>query len=154
MDKITIVKEIVINRPIQEVFETATCMESCINWWTMIKEAKKVSEGPTAVGTEYRHIAKFMGVSVESRPVVTLLEPPYRFAYQSRTPTAHMDVTFMFEEVSGGTKMTIQMEADPIPNMFAQTLLPMVMNAAGRQFQSDMDTLKAMMENDVKVKVW
>ncbi len=154
MNPVTTEKSVIINRPIEEVFETATCMESCINWWTMIKDAKKVTPGPTAIGTEYRHTAKFMGISVESHPVVTALEAPHHFAYTSNTPSSTMDVDFTLEAVEGGTKLTIKMIAQPSGNVVTQTMLPLVVNAAGRQFGSDMEGLKDMMENGVKVKIW
>ena len=154
MGNVALSNSIVINRPIREVFDTATCMESCINWWTMVKEAKKVSDGPTSVGTEYRHIAKFMGISVESRPVVTKLDPPYLFAYRSGTPSSMMDVEFTFEEVEGGTKMTVSMDAEPNANVVSQIVLPLIVNGANRQFLNDMQGLKDMMESGVKVRLW
>lgn len=154
MGNVTTENSVIINRPIEEVFETATCMESCINWWTMVQDAKKITPGPTSVGTEYRHLGKFMGIKVEAHPVVTVLEPPYHFAYKSDTSSADMDVDFTFEPVDGGTKMTIKMDARSNWNIVSQTMLPLVVNAAGRQFQNDMQGLKEMMENGVKVKIW
>ena len=65
-----------------------------------------------------------------------------------------MDVDFTLEAVEGGTKLTIKMIAQPSGNVVTQTMLPLVVNAAGRQFGSDMEGLKDMMENGVKVKIW
>jgi uncharacterized protein YndB with AHSA1/START domain len=154
MPAVTIEKSVVINRPIAEVFDTATCMESCINWWTTVKEATKITPGPTAVGTEYRHISRFMGIAVEARPVITVLDAPRHFAYQSRTPNVALDMDFQFEEVEGGTKMTIKLIAQPSENIVSQTMLPLLTSAAERQFDNDMLALKEMMENGVKVKLW
>ena len=145
---------VTINRPIAEVFETATCLESCINWWTMIQDTKKITPGPTAVGTEYQHMGKFMGIGLETHPVVTMLEPPYQFAYHSETSSAIMDVEYRFESVDGGTKMTIKMVAEPVGNLVSKAMLPLVINASSRQFHNDMLALKDMMESGVKVKVW
>jgi hypothetical protein len=145
---------VTINRPIAEVFETATCLESCINWWTMVQDTKKITPGPTAVGTEYLHSGKFMGIKVESHPVVTVLEPPYQFAYRSETSSAIMNVEYRFESVDSGTKMTMKMVAEPIGNLVTQTMMPLVISATKRQFQNDMLSLKDMMESGVKVKVW
>lgn len=154
MGTVTTESSVVINRPIQDVFDTATCMESCINWWTIIKEAKKVTPGPTQIGTEYVHTGKFMGISVQTHPVVSAIEAPHHFAYRSSTAGADMDVSFDFAEVDGGTKMTIKMVAQPLGNRVSQALLPVLVNAAQRQFSNDMQGLKALMENDVKVRIW
>ncbi len=153
MAMITTENSVIINRPIEEVFDTATCMESCVNWWTMLTEAKKVSAGPTGVGSEYHHTAKFMGVEMEARPVITVWEPAQRFAYKSDTATAEMEVAYTFEPVDGGTYFRSVMNADTKDNVISAEMLPVIAHAMARQLEDDMNVLKEMMNNGVQVKI-
>ena len=154
MEAITTENSIIINRPIEEVFDTATCMESCINWWTMVQEAKKITPGPIAVGTEYQHIGRYMGMTMEAHPIVSALESPHHFAYTSDTPTADMVVDYHFEPADGGTKMSMTMVANPKEGIIDEAMAGQMMDGFSRQFQSDMLNLKGMMEGGVKVKLW
>ncbi len=144
---------IIIERPIDEVFSTATCLESCVNWQTFMVNAEKVSEGPVHVGSQYKHSGRFLGMTGDAFPVVTALEPPHLFAYENdgRFP---FNVEYRFESVPEGTRMTCKMYVPPGNNPIIHMAMPLLMNALSRQFTSDLQSLKEMMEAGVKVRKW
>ena len=50
-----LVHTITINRPVEEVFDVATCQQRCVIWRGPITLAKKTTDGPVDVGTSYEH---------------------------------------------------------------------------------------------------
>lgn len=150
----SIKKSIIINRPIDEVYDTATCLESCVNWQAMMVEAKQVTPGDKGVGTQYKHKAKFMGITVETNPVITVYEPPYHFAFANTTGVFPFEAEFTFEAVEDGTRLSITLSTQGFRNVVSELTFPVLIKAASRQYENDMAILKDMMENGVKVKVW
>lgn len=142
---------IIINRPIDVVFKNATCLKGCVNWQASVKSAEQVGSDPVQVGTLYKHNIKFMGMGAETMPQVTALNPPYEFAFsQSNAPVPFVS-HFTFEEVPGGTKFTCRIESENVQSMLGKIAMPIFQNALNRQFNSDMETLKELLESDVIV---
>ena len=145
-------QSIIINRPIEEVFDVATCHERCVVWRGPIVGAQKTSDGPAGVGTRYRHTLAFLGQTVEAEPVITAWEPPHRAEFENRKGPAAYKSAFVLEPVAEGTKLTtgIQLEISGIfrhiPNVF-------VKQAAYRQHKADLQSLKELMESGIEIKV-
>jgi uncharacterized protein YndB with AHSA1/START domain len=143
---------IVIRRPLEEVFDVATCQERCQVWQTTLQEARKISDGPTSVGSEYIHRVKFLGVTMETHPVITEYEPPHRLSYGFDSPLVNYQVTFIVEPVDDGTKVTARIQSDnsklklPFPESFGMGMM-------SRQYESDLQNLKAMMEAEIPIQV-
>lgn len=144
---------IIINRPVEEVFDVATCLESCVNWQGSVINAQKLTQGPTAVGSSFHHQYKFMGIRGETHPKVILYEPPHRFGFENDGDSLHFKAFFTFEPVEGGTRFTINIESEDSPGVVKNMAVSLVRGAVKRQFESDLHALKDMMENEVKVKI-
>ena len=143
---------IVINRPIEEVFDNATCLKSCVRWMTPMTKAEKVSDGDVGVGTIYKHKVKFMGYEVETHPTVRKYEPPHTLSFGDDTAVVPYVNTFSFEPVEGGTRFSVSV--DTTPKDFINALLrPIVDKAFARQMQNDMENLKEMLEAGMPVKM-
>jgi hypothetical protein len=142
---------IIINRPIDVVFKNATCLKGCVNWQASVNSAEQVSEGTMEVGTLYKHNIKFMGMSAQTMPVVSRLNPPYEFAFKQSNAPIPFESTFTFEEVPGGTKFTCSIESENVQSMLGKVAMPVFLGALKRQFDSDMSTLKELLESDVTV---
>ncbi|MDZ4764545.1 MAG: SRPBCC family protein, partial [Chloroflexota bacterium] len=145
-------KSIIINRPIEEVFDVATCLESCVNWQTMMIGSEKVTPGAKGVGTQYKHTAKFMGIPVITQPVITVNEPPHRFAYHNQSGAFGYEVQFNFESVADGTRFDAVLTTDSASNLIAEIAIPLLVGAASRQYDNDLSLLKGMMETGLQVK--
>ena len=147
-----VVQSIVINRPIAEVFDVATCQERCVVWRGPIVATAKTSEGPTGVGSTYVHQVKFLGVTMEATPVVTAWEPPHRAEFKNKMGLVSYHAIFTCEEVAGGTKLTTTIQAEPgsalkhIPDaLIHRTIM--------RQHAGDLQALKDMMESEIAIRV-
>ena len=147
-----LVHTIMINRPIEEVFDVATCQERCVVWRGPITVATKTSDGPVQVGTTYEHQVKFLGITVVARPVITVWDPPHRAEIENNAAPITYHLSFSCEAKNGGTELTTVIEADT-RGAFKHILDELVYQALTRQHGSDLETLKALLESETPVKV-
>jgi uncharacterized membrane protein len=84
---------VVINRPVRDVFEYVTTFENMPNWSSELVEAKKISEGPTGVGTKFSSSAKMLGRRIDNTLEVTSFEPNKKLSVEmvSGPIEAHKD---------------------------------------------------------------
>jgi uncharacterized protein YndB with AHSA1/START domain len=146
-----VVHEVIINRPIEEVFDVATCQERCVVWRGPIVATEKTSDGPVGVGSTYRHNVKFLGVTVEAAPVITAWEPPHRAAFENRSGPISYDSTFTLEDTGQGTRLTTVIQAKP-GGAFKHIPERLVHGAITRQHRADLESLKELMENGTEIK--
>ena len=69
---------VMINQPVQQVFEYVTDFTNNAAWQTGILEMEITSEEPFGRGTTYRCVNRFMGTSLETEGLVTEFEPDRR----------------------------------------------------------------------------
>ncbi|MDZ4771452.1 MAG: SRPBCC family protein [Chloroflexota bacterium] len=149
----TIELSIVIDRPIEVVFDNATCLRGCVNWQTAIQSAEKLSSEPTQVGTRFRHVVKFMGMSAETHPMVTTYNAPREFAYRDPESRIRFETRLLFDETPEGTRFTINLTGSIDQSLLGKLAQPLLQRSMLRQFERDMETLKDLLENDVVVQV-
>lgn len=133
-----------INRPVEDVFAVVSNPESSPKWSSASLESTKTSAGPIGVGTTTRAVSKLLGRRIESEMEVIEFEPNRRFATRSTSGPFPIQATVTFEGVSGGTRISALIEAEP--GGFFKVAEPLLVNIARRQFQSDFDNLKELME--------
>ena len=64
-----------------------------------------VSEGPPAVGGEYKSSVTFMGNELNAQTKVTALDSPTKFSFTVTEPDSTHDHEFTFEGEAGGTRL-------------------------------------------------
>ena len=147
----TYTHSVVIDRPIDVVFKNATCLKGRINWQASVQKTEQIGDEPAQVGARYKHNIKFMGRAFEAKPVITVYEPPRHFAHKDPEASVAYETFFDFEEVPEGTRFTIRVEVEPAQSFMGKVTLPIFLNAMGRQFNSDTEMLKELLESDVTV---
>ncbi len=104
-DVIHIKGDILIDRPVEDVFDYVAdeCNEPSYN--AQMRLAEKISDGPIGVGTQYRAEVVSGGRPVSMVIEFTAYERPRRLA--SKTTMSAMDIayTLTFEPVREGTRM-------------------------------------------------
>ena len=143
-------KSVVIQRPIEEVFELTTCLVRCAVWQTLIVETEKETPGPVGVGTRYKHKAKYLGVTMETHPVITVWEPPYRMEYESMTSAATYHAAYVFEPEGDATRFTATLSADT-SGIVLRVTEPFMRASLMRQFESDLEVLMHLLEEGIPV---
>lgn len=134
-----------IKRPIEEVFAVMSDSSNRPKWMSGVDEFAKTSDGPIGVGTTWHGAGKFLGRRVESNAEYTEFETNRRFTWRSSTPFP-TTMTYAFESVEGGTRVDQVAEAEP--SGFFKLVGPLLGSAVKRQFQSDLDNLRDLMEGD------
>jgi carbon monoxide dehydrogenase subunit G len=135
---------IVINRPLEEVFDFLSHLENNMKWRTGMIAAEKTSPGPVGVGTTYRMINEVFGRRIEGEAEFTEYVPnrSYRTVNRSGLP---IETRRTFEQVPGGTKVTFTVKADVggVPRPF----WPLISAIGRRRLQSDAVKVKQLMES-------
>ncbi|MEK7717104.1 MAG: SRPBCC family protein, partial [Pseudomonadota bacterium] len=73
---------LVINAPIEKVWAYLDDISNASKYSASVIEARKLTEGPTGVGTKYLYVAKFMGQNMETKGEVTAYDPPHKSAWK------------------------------------------------------------------------
>ena len=134
-----------INRPVEEVFSYVSTVESQPEWATPPQEVRKDTPGPPREGDAFTAVAKFLGRRLETPFRITSIEPNRQFSYRATGgPIPDQRWNNTFEEVSGGTRLTLVVEGEP--GGFFRLAEPLLERAANRQFRADLGTLKDMLE--------
>ena len=88
---------------------------------------------------------KFLGRRIDSDTVYTEFEPNRKLTFEATTPFP-MTIAFTFESVPGETRVHQVVDAEP--GGFFKLAGPLLVAAAKRQFQNDLDNFRDLMEAD------
>lgn len=95
--------ELVINRPVEEVFDFVADERNEPRYNPRIRRAEKLSPGPIGRGTRFRAEAGTLRRTVGIAMEYTAYEPPRRLASSIRMSSADIRGTLRFDPVPGGT---------------------------------------------------
>ena len=134
-----------IDREVGDVFAYVADLENMPDWGTSAS-VTKVSDGPIAVGTRYREVAKFRGGTMELGDEVMECEPNRTFTVRTTSPmlVSISRTRLSTTRASGGTRLDYEIEAEPRGpvRLFAWLLKPRIR----KQFVADVANLKRMLE--------
>jgi len=135
---------VVINRPIEEVFEFADNPENEPLWQQATQEAELSSEGPMGVGTTLRRVTRFLGRTIESTSEVTEYEVSRKRGGRSTSGPMPYEFVEIYESVEGGTKITATGQIDV--GGFFKLAEPVIARMAKRQQEASFANLKDLLE--------
>ena len=133
-----------IERPVAEVFAYLTDVERLPDWQESCVEAKRETHEPIVVGSTWREVRSAAGRRIESTCEVVAHEPERRFDIRSSAPVP-FTVRHTLEPADGGTRVSVVGEADT--SRLPRLMRPMVEGIARRQFRSDLERLKRVLED-------
>ena len=139
-------ESVVINRPLEEVFDYVANRENLPEWSSPVQEVHSETQGPLVeVGARFTTVAKFLGRSFETPFDVVVHDRPHRHTDRSMGGPFPQEYTHTFEEVEGGeTRLTEVTEGEP--GGFFRLAGPLLEMAGKRQFRADLETLKDLLE--------
>jgi uncharacterized membrane protein len=136
---------VVIDRPVEEVFDFATDPNNDSLWQSTTLETEQTSEGAVDVGTTFRNTTKFLGRRIESTSEISENEPPHKQCIKITSGPIPGSGCYRFESAdSGSTRFTQTFEAEV--GGFFRLAEPVVGRAIRRQMEADMATLKDLLE--------
>lgn len=132
-----------IDRPPSEVFAYLTEPANLPEWQSSALEARW--EGEKARGGRVKEVRKFLGRRMESELEVTEYEPDKRFDLRVLSGPVPFSVHHTLESRNGETRLSFVGEGEP--GGFFRLAEPIVARTAERQFRSDFETLKDVLED-------
>lgn len=136
--------DVVIERPVSEVFGYVTDVRNLPDWQGSAEEAEWEGTGPVGRGSRMRERRTIMGRSLETRFEVTAFEPDRRFDFEAAGGPLPLRVRHEFEPDSGRTRLHVVVEAEP-GGLF-KFAGRMAAKQAERQFRRDFQRLKEILE--------
>lgn len=140
----TFESEIIIEKPVQTVFEFTTRFENNVQWQTGLLESVQTSPGPIGPGATYRCLNRFLGREIETQGVVTDYEPHSKCAFSIESGPVAGRSSFEFEPVTEGTRVVFSGDADLSGFSFAKMLM---VPRIRKQIANDLAALKKVLEN-------
>ena len=140
----SIAGELVINRPVDEVFDFVADEQNEPRYNPRIRRAEKLSPGPIGRGTRFRAEAVTLGRTVGMTIEYTAYERPRRLASSIHMAAADILGTLGFDPVSDGTRMSWSWEMR-LRGLY-RLLTPIVVGAGRRQEQANWSGLKRFLE--------
>ena len=136
---------IVINKPVEEVFEYMANSENNPQWQSSAQEVVKTSDGPIGVGTTYSSVSQLLGKRLESVVEYTAYEPNKTVAGKVTSGPIPFQFETTFEPAAeGGTKVTSSGRGDA--GGFFKLAEPLVARMLKRQTETNTANLKDLLE--------
>ncbi|SRR6266700_1085221 len=136
-------RDIVICRPVDEVFAFVTDMHN-VTRWTPACEIRQVGEGPMAVGARFVQVGEILGRRIEATTEVTEYAPSATFAFKTVSGPIPLRNTFRFFGVSEGTRVEIVGEGEP--GSLFKLVGPLFNAAIRKQIETQLEKLKNILE--------
>jgi uncharacterized membrane protein len=134
-----------INRPIAEVSAFVAEPKNWLKWESGLVVSEQTSDGPVGVGTTGHRVNQFMGRRIETTWEVTEYAPDVRAAFKSTSGDMSYTGSMQFDAVDGGTRFTYSIDGQ-LSGFFWRLLEPLVGMMGQRQFRSDLNRLKELLE--------
>jgi uncharacterized protein YndB with AHSA1/START domain len=104
-------REIVIARPVGEVFSYVSEPDNLPSWQPAVVEVRR-PEGPLAIGSRFGETRHFVGKRFQTTVEVVELEPDRVFGIHVVDGPVPITVRHLFEPVDGGTRVAISGEVE------------------------------------------
>lgn len=141
---INVEDSIIINRPIEEVFEFVADQTNAPRWQQGLLEVRRTTDGNIGVGTKHIAVRKFLGRRLElTNEYVQYI--PHRQITFIGDGASHFVVSYLTEATADGTKVTCQMEMEQ-SGLFGLAE-PLIAVSLKRDFATNFRDLKALLES-------
>ncbi|MBC8504660.1 MAG: SRPBCC family protein [Anaerolineales bacterium] len=140
----TIEANIIINHPIEEIFDFVTDVNNAARWQSGIIAAKAISNGSIGVGTTYQYIVQVMGRKIETQGEITAYEPHVRYAWKSTKGPFPLSGGTAFEPTPKEVRVTDTVDVEP--GGFFKLAEPVIANQQQSQMEKDLAKLKQVLE--------
>jgi carbon monoxide dehydrogenase subunit G len=134
---------VVIRRPVQEVFDFVSDPENVQLWQPGVLESRRTSAGPMGVGATYVEVRQSMGRRIESPTKITRYEPNAKLG-SSTAGLVPFEGEYTFEPTPDGTRVSFTARTEV--RGFLRLIEPLIVRMFQEDMQSAFATLKAILE--------
>ena len=134
---------IVVNRPVEEVFAYLTDVANWSRWNEAVGNVVQTPPGPMGLGTTLRGASEVMGRTMEWSGEIVDYEPNKKVVQKMRVGPAEIQASWIFEPVEGGTRLTMRSEIDT-SGLF-KVAGPLMDRVVKQQMEENLARLKAVL---------
>jgi uncharacterized protein YndB with AHSA1/START domain len=136
-DSVKVIESVMIDCPVDAVFQFVTNFENDRLWWNGVIDAKQISEHRDGVGTQYLQIVRLLGQTFEVQVEVIEYSPPHRITIQNDKGLTPFTAIYTFETVPQGTRFTMdsQVRAQGVFKLFQPFFIPLLKQQTKSNFQ-------------------
>ena len=134
-----------IDRPVEEVFEFVSDLDSLPQWLEGCKKAWALSDDPTAVGARVAHLDEFMGKQFEAHFEVVEWIPNEKRVFEAISGPFRGRSEETFTEEGGGTRIETRVTGNPVGPLGLGSWL--VGRTIKGQLERSLENLKDVLEN-------
>ena len=135
---------IIINRPIQEVFDYLTDHSNDKHWKPFVTESRKVTTGSIGVGTRFEIVVMAWGYRRAGEVEIVEYQPYRSFAYRANDPIYPFIARSTFSETPSGTQILGQVEFQT--KGLWKLFTPLFLLFIRSQFRQTFNRLKQILE--------
>lgn len=139
----SVASSVVINQPVDKVFNYITAVENHKAWQAGILDAKLAPPGPVAVGSIYTYTSEVMGRKMETKMQVSAYEPNKKWNVQTTGVPRPVETAYTFEAQGNATKLTVAME---LSGGYPAAAEAMVKQSMQKSMDEQAQRLKQMLE--------
>jgi uncharacterized protein YndB with AHSA1/START domain len=132
-----------VNRPVEEVFDYIVNLENVQRWQPAVIEVRRLTEGPTRLGTRFSEVVRFMGRRDTTTCEVVELERNSRFAFKA-TGRFEYETTYTFGARDGGTR--IEIDGSFKTKGFWRVLEPILKGELQTESRTELQAMKKAIE--------
>ena len=134
---------IVVNRPVGEVFQFISVNENALQWQPGLLETRITSDAP-GVGRAWIDVVQVLGRRMEIPFRLTDQQADRKLAFQSTGGPIPMQGSYTFEPNGDSTQVTFLLTGEP--GGFFKLAEPVLMQILQRQWQTNLANLKDVLE--------
>jgi len=137
-------RSIVIERPIDEVWDFVHDTTKDALWQTTLVESRLLTEGPKRVGTRVQEVRRFMGVRLEMDLELTEFEPNRKSSLKAVSGGIPLSGSYVLEPLDGATRFTVTGELDA--HGAFKLAEPVFARITSRELEANLGHLKDLLE--------
>jgi carbon monoxide dehydrogenase subunit G len=135
---------LVINRPIEEVFGFISNAENLPLWRASALEVKRTSSEPPGIGSVFKARFSFLGRPFDGDLKIIAHEPHEKYGTKVIGGPFPLEARYTLKPARSGTQLTLVIEGEP--GGFFKLAEPLVVSLAKRSYESDLHNLKDLLE--------
>ena len=137
-----------IAAPIEQVFDRAADFANAANTIEAITKMEMLTEGPVGVGTRFRETRVMFGREATEEMEIVEFNRPQGYRLFAESHGSRYDSGLSFEQIEGGTRVTMHFEGTPVT--FMAKIMSFMMKPMMKKMVSicakDLEDLKAAVE--------